>query len=408
MNFKNGKPVVRVSGLNQLIECPASRTIVAKLRTQDEDDSASWEGQYCHYQAACRFIDKQGAMAPEGGLLLPNIPADWKPESFAEWLIEFYHRAVAEETPGDWALSVEEEMIYEFPRFWLSGHVDVNAIAPDASALNFDDLKCVVNPVDEAPDNWQVLGYAVLFKVAYGDRLKRIRGRIIQPRIKEEEGKRVSGVVLDERGTWNDAGELVGAATINDIVAGLEAKINAALDNPMLLNDGPKQCRWCPADLQCPALREKRKFMKMILTKEALDAIEATPNDQLLAEWALGKKLLGSKLEKAWNLMKERLATVKEVTMPDGTKLMLTDWQGARELLEEHKPAVWEEICNQLDEARAYACLDLSIPTLERKFAEQLGLPIESKKGDSGKRQVEERFGAAITRKAGKQLTIVL
>lgn len=408
MKLKNGKPIVRCSSLDQLLSCPGSRTLAGLLGDIEEDDSASWEGQWCHHQAARRFVDKHGAMEPEGGLPAPRVPKDFKPESFADWIVDFYHRAVMEDTPGDWAMEVEAEMMIEFDAFWLSGHCDVNAVASDGSALNFDDLKSGANIVDAAECNWQILGYAVLFKLTYLT-LQRIRGRIIQPRVREGEGNRISAVIFDERGTWNDEGQLVSSATIDQIVALLAGKINEALKNPMLLNTGVKQCRWCPAALQCPALLAETQAMKLELTKEMLEAIKAHPDDQLLLRWGVAKKLLGPKLDKAWELLKERLGKVGTIEGPDGVSASLKDWQGAREVMPEGKPKVWEELCGTLDESLAYACMDLSLPAVERALAKQLDLPIESKKpgADSGEKQVANRFGGFITRKQGKQLTLV-
>lgn len=405
MKFKEGKPVIRCSSLDQLISCPASRTIAALLGEVEEDDRFSWEGQWCHDKAAQRFILLNGAIPPEGGLPGPRIPAGWQPESFANWIVDYYHRAVMEETPSDWAMEVESEMLVEFDRFWLSGHCDVDAVSPDATMLNFDDLKSGKNVVDAAERNWQVFGYAVLFKRIW-ETLRRIRGRIIQPRVKEAEGKRITSVIIDERGAWNDEGQLVSEITIDTMVAALERAVNEALDNPMILNLGLKQCRWCPADLQCPAQIAERNRMKMELTKEALAAIEATPNDRLLAEWALAKRMLDSKLKKAWDLLKARLEKSGGTIEIDDVKLMLTDWQGAREFPPEKVAEIWEMMVADLGE-EAYGAMSIGIPDLEATYAKVLRLPVESKKKDSGEKQVANRFGDFITRKQGKQLTIV-
>jgi len=408
MKLLNGKPVVRCSSLDQLISCPASRTLNAKLGEVEVDDSASWEGQWCHYQAAMRFVQKHGAMPPEGGLPAPRIPKDFKPDSFAEWIVDYYHRAVMEETPGDWAMEVEAELLYEFPNFWLSGHCDVSAVAPDVSALNFDDLKSGSNVVDAAECNWQVLGYAALFKMAYTP-LRRIRGRIVQPRVREGEGQRISAVIIDERGIWNDVGELISAATIETFVALLVGSVDAALKDSMTLDTGIKQCRWCLAGelLQCPALNEEKETMKMTLTQAALDAVKAQPDAATLVKWGVAKKLLEPKLKKAWELLKEHAEKSGEFTTEDGVKVLLKDWNGAREFTAEGKPKAWEEIAESLPEDLAYACMDLSPAAIEKAFAKSLGLPVESKKGDSGEAQFNNRFGTLITRKTGKQLTLV-
>lgn len=417
MRYKNGKPVIRCSSLPQLIDCPASRTIAAKLGEIETDDSSSWEGQWCHYQAALRFIEKNGALPPNDprtvdgrvvdiGLPLPRIPKEWKPDSFAEWIVDYYHRAVMEETPGDWALAVEHEFLVEFPRFWLIGHIDEFAIAADATAANFDDLKSGSNIVDAAECNWQVVGYAALLKLTY-DSLRRLRGRIIQPRVREGEGKRISAVIIDEKGIWNDEGQRISDATIDTFVPLLVEKIEHALDNPMLLNTGIKQCRWCVAaeTLNCPAYEKEMELMKMELTPEALAAVKANPTPDTLAKWGAAKKLLEPRFKKAWELLKEYADKHGAFTSTDGIQVALKDWKGERSFTD--KAAVWEQLAEALSPERAYACMDLSVPSVERAFAEELNLPLESKVKDSGEKQVANRFSGMITQKTGKQLTLV-
>ena len=417
MRFLNGKPVIRCSSLDQLLSCPGSRLLNAKLGDIDTDDRASWEGQWCHYQAARRFIEKHGAMppndprfSPDGtvidiGLPAPRIPKDYHPGNFAEWIVDYYHRAVMEETPGDWAMEVECEMLYEFPNFWLSGHCDENAVAPDMSALNFDDLKSGNNLVDAAECNWQVIGYAGLFKTAY-PKLRRIRGRIVQPRATEPEAKRITAVIIDERGTWNDAGECVSEATIETFLPLLVARIDEAIRNPMVLDTGIKQCRWCVAGdcLACPALEALKKEMKLELTQAALDAATANPDPDKLARWGVAKKILEPKLKKAWELLKAHAEKNGEFTSADGVKVALKDWKGERSFTD--KGETWEALVNDLAPERALSCMDISVPAVEKAYAAELSLPLESKKGDSGEKQVQNRFAGKITQKTGKQLTI--
>jgi len=384
---------------------------MAKLRIEEEDDRASWEGQWCHYMSAKRFVEAHGAMAPEPGLPLPRIPKGYEPAGIANWIVDFYHRAVMEETPGDWAMAVEDFLEWEFNKFWLEGHPDVYALDSSALALNFDDLKSGVNIVDPADQNWQVLGYAALFKLTF-DSLRRIRGRIIQPRAHEDDGagvKRISAMVIDEKGVFDGEGFCtMDGLTIHNFVERLVQRVDFSLENNMRLKTG-KQCRWCPADLQCPCLQAERTKMEMELTKDALDKIEATPNDQTLADWAYAKKLLGPKLEKAWDIFKERLAAAQTgiFTDKDGRQFVLRDWKGPRHLSDAAKAEVWATVCEELDEERAFAVMDISINALEKAYAAQLDIPLESKKKDSGQSQVVQKFGKFITRKEGKQLTVV-
>lgn len=149
--------------------------------------------------------------------------------------------------------------------------------------------------------------------------------------------------------------------------------------------------------------------MKMKLTDEALAAIEATPNDQLLAWWCIMKKHLGPKLEKAAEMTKARLEVVKEIVTPEGSKVFLVDALSSREFISEQaKISTWEHLAETLDEPRAYACMSLSFDDMERQYAGQLKLPIDSKKKDCGKAQVKARFGPLITRKPTKKMVVVV
>lgn len=405
----NGKPVVRCSQMDQLMGCPGSRRIFERLRIQDEDDRASWEGQWCHYEAAKRMIEINGAMAPEPGLQLPRVPKGYKPpdEGFANWIVDYYVRAVVEETPMDWAMAVEDDIIWEFDKWCLSGHPDVYALDSSATQLNFDDLKSGNNVVDPADQNWQVLSYAALFKMVF-DSLRRIRGRIIQPRNKEDVARRTSRLIIDERGVFDGEGLNVNPGlNIDNFVQALDRQVVERLDSWKLATG--KQCRWCPADLQCPCLEAERTTVEMELTKEKLEQIKATPDMETLARWGIAKRLLESKLSAAWDLLKARLAEEGgKYVDPQGREFILRDWKGARELSEEGKRAVWEAACNELEEDRAFRTMGISLEQLEREMAEQLDIPYTSKKTASGESVVADRFGKFITRKTGKQLTIVM
>lgn len=413
MRFYKGKPLIRCSQLDQLISCPASAEVLAKLGKVRDDDRDSWDGQWCHREAATRFVKEHGAVEPEGGIPAPTYPAGWRPEGgLMDWVVDFFEHSVLERIGGDWAMEVEVEMLIEFDGFWLIGHVDVDGIAPDASIVNFEDLKSGTNVVDIAESNWQVLGYAVLFKRRFGAVLKKIRGGIVQPRVREGEGDRVSGVTFDETGTFNDAGERIGNATINTIEAGLEAAILEALKNTRILNSGIKQCRWCDGCLQCPATRaDKDLRMKMILTDDALAQITPEADIEVLAEWAIAKKHLGPKLEKAASLLKAKLEKRpgENYVTTSGVTLTLVPWNGQRDFTPEGKARAWEQISAELDESLAYSSMSLSLPAMEKAYAKHYSIPIESEDAakDSGKKRVTERFGRWITRESGKQLSIV-
>ncbi len=245
------KPVVRCSGLDQLLSCPGSATLIRELGCKRGDDTDSWEGSYCHYEAAMRLVGNYGAIPPERGLERPNIPADYQPAPHALRVVDYYVRSVLDSSGGNWAMEVEGELLAEFPAYWLSGHVDFLAINSDATELFFADLKTGIIPVDAAEQNEQILGYSTLLKLAWPS-LKKITGRVVQPRLSELTGPRETEVILE-------------GDQLEGIAAFLDGRINQALLNPMELSTGSHQCRWCSASLRCPAISAEIKYWQKVL-----------------------------------------------------------------------------------------------------------------------------------------------
>lgn len=406
--FINGKPVIRCSELAWLIECPGAALMEELVGMPRLDEDQSWDGQWAHHKAASILIHSHGAMGPERGLELPRLPSDYTPPDFMDWVVNFYVSAVLEDAGSERAIGVEEEMIHEFGRFWLSGHCDVFTVDGDATELNFDDLKSGINAVDAADNNWQVAGYAVLFKLRW-ETLRKIRGRIIQPRLKEEVAPRITGVTIDERGCFADlTGDMVSPITIDELPAALERKINDALDNPRLLRTGLKQCRWCTAKLKCPALDLEEQDMKeLLLDNDALARLKAKPDDETLARICVAGSLLGSRFEAAKKLLKERLDVVKLITLEDGTKLFQIDGLGAREI---SQPGVaWEKMTEVLDAELAYGCISIGIEDAEKALAKQFKIPHKSTVDGKmdGKKMCDQLIGHLITRKPQKKLQIL-
>lgn len=399
MKMLHGKPVIRCSSLNQIIECPAALTLLARVGGRVDDESESWEGQWCHHQAAQRLVAEFGAMPPEGGLEAPRIPADYVGSGYAGWMVDFYVSTVIADMPGDWAMEVEAYSLVEFPEFWLEGHPDVVGISPDATAASIDDLKTGRNPVDIAEQNWQLLGYAALKKSEYPG-LKRLRCRIEQPGNDNEVFPRVSEVTIE--------GE-----QLENVIPYLGARVVASIKNPTVLNTGFKQCRWCDAALQCPAIRAEVKRMKMELTKEALAAVKAAPDDELLAKWTIARRLLASKLDKAAELCKARLEARKTPIVTDEGTVQLVPTLGRREI--DNVGPVWEELAQVLEPEDAYACITLKLEAAEKGLAraltKQMGkkVPHESQDPEklSGKGEFRRRFSEYVVRKPSSELTIV-
>jgi hypothetical protein len=408
--FINGKPVIRCSELNWLIECPGAATLESIIGINRRDEDQAWDGQWAHHKAATTLIHQHGAMGPEGGLPLLALPPSYEPPDFLQWVVDFYLAAVLEDAGAERAIGVEEEMVHEFPRFWLSGHCDVFTVDADATELNFDDLKAGVNVVDAAENNWQVLGYATLFKLRW-ESLRRIRGRIIQPRLHEDVAPRITGVTIDARGCFADLdGAQVSEVTIDGLAAALETKINEALDNPLLLRTGIKQCRWCPAKLKCPALELEEEDMKQLLiTEDTLTSLREKPDDETLGRICATAKLLDSRFDDAKELLKERLHAEpgKKIVLSDGTQLFLFDTLGRRQVTDVGQ--AWEKLSEVLDAELAYGCMSISLEPAEKAVAKQLKIPHKTtvKGKPCGKAVLEQVIGHLITRPAQKNLQIV-
>lgn len=408
--FINGKPVIRCSELNWLIECPGAATLESIIGINRRDEDQAWDGQWAHHKAATTLIHQHGAMGPEGGLPPLTLPADYEAPDFMNWVVDFYVAAVLEDAGADRAIGVEDEMIHEFPRFWLSGHCDVYTVDADATELNFDDLKTGINVVDAAENNWQVIGYATLHKLRW-DSLRKIRGRIIQPRLDEDVAPRITGVTIDERGCFADIdGSQVSDVTIDTLAAALEAKINEALDNPLLLRTGIKQCRWCPAKLKCPALELEEEDMKQLLiTEDTLTKLREKPDDETLGRICVTAKMLDSRFDDAKELLKERLLAQpgSKIVLADGTQLFLFDALGKRQVT--NVGQAWEKLSEVLDAELAYTCINIALEPAEKAIAKQLNIPHKSEKPGKpcGKRVLEQLIGHLVKRPAQKNLQIV-
>lgn len=392
-----GKPVIRCSSLDHIISCPGSRTLLEALGAVRADESESWEGSWCHFEAALRLVADHGAIPPEGGLVAPDIPADYQPSSMAKWMVDFYVRQVLDSAGAYKAIEVESELLHEFPRFWLSGHCDSNSVDAECIELDFDDLKTGINPVDPAECNWQIYGYAVLFKLQWPS-LRRIRGRIIQPRITEDVGDKVTEMILE-------GDTLVAAPSF------LEQQINAALDNPMLLRTGIKQCRWCDAWLKCASLGalklEIDEMKQLLLTQELLKKMKEQPDDQALAQVVVARKLLNSKFESAVNLMKARLEKVKLITLEDGTRIFLEEKLGTREIVNMEK--AWEVLADILPADVLYSLISMGVEPTEKALAKHFGIPhkteVEGKV--DGRQKFVELIGDTVKRKPQQWLQVV-
>jgi hypothetical protein len=380
------KPTFRASELARVLHCHGSTRLVP-LVAKPEDGEASIEGTWCHWTAHAKIKSEYGAQGEIG----PE-PVAPKNTAFSAWIPSFYVSVLAEWIPSDWSWEVEAALEWETDRFIVTGHPDDLAISPDLTEARGADLKAGYIAVDAAEFNVQFLGYIVATKIAYPS-LRKITWRGVQPRNDEDSGlQRVTEVTLE--------GEQLDRA-----VAYLEYEINKAIDNDLELNTGLTACKYCPAQLQCPALIAERELMKLTITKESIAAIEQTPNDGVLGDWALAAKLLTAPLKEAGDLAKDRIEQVGYIDAASGPRLTLKITNGDIEIPD--KTAFREAVERALPERdRQDRCISWAKGALIKEIAAARGIPQESKK-DASAADIWSSILAPLTTQ-GKRRSIVI
>lgn len=293
------KPIWRCSSLDRNFLCNGAPALEARVaaRSGDEGD----EGSALHWIAHAKLRADMGAVGDIGPS--PMIP---KSISFSAWVADYYVGFIKEMVPYSWSLESEVPLSYEFDRFILSGHIDDCAMSLDGDEAMIFDLKTGRDPVDPADNNEQIFGYACLLLRAYPD-LKKVTAYIVQPLNDEDEGyKRISDPMILE-------GE-----TLTQCLPVLERRVNAALDNAMEIDDGPKQCNWCPVAIQCPAVIARRESMKMKLTDASIEAIKLNPDDATLGSWVVSQRILNRPMNDAKELAVARIESQGSITSTEG------------------------------------------------------------------------------------------
>lgn len=261
-----------------------------------------------HWMIADRLIRELGARAPQGGLQPPAVPKGYQMPRMSRWTVEWAVRQTRGWVPDRYALVVEDEFRAEFDRFILKGHKDWFAINRDATDYLGNDWKLGRKPVTPAPLNWQLKGYLALGKLTWPT-IEHARFRLGQPWNKEEDGfQRVTELELDRNG-------------LDGLLVEINDGVNAALDDPMTVDSGPLQCAWCPVGIQCPAVQEEIEYVKAHLTPESLAAIKGSADDALLGDIVISARTVKGALERAEELLKERIAANGSVVAGRGTKI---------------------------------------------------------------------------------------
>jgi len=394
-------PSVRCSSLQQLLACPASHVLRA-LVADSKDSDASTLGSWCHYEAARRLVADHGAVAEEGALAPVTMPEGWEAPRFALWMVDFYLQTVLTYCDVDMALEVEAELSHAFAGFTLTGHVDAVGFkveGDDVVEATGLDLKTGTEIVDEAEQNAQVLGYMVLLRLCYST-LRKVTFAICQPRNNPDEGQ--------ERITW---ATLEGDA-LDRAVTYLEREITASLDNADQLNsDGWKQCRYCPAADQCPAIAGDIEAMKLTLTPEHIANIATEPSVARLLEIEFARKKLSPLFDRAKDALKSRVEAEGGEIMENGVRIYVEERNSGRKITD-NKAAT--EALSDLPDERFHRTYEFKPAAIEAVLAEHetertgAKVPVESKaKGKvSGKSLFNDKLGALTETTTAKWLRI--
>ncbi|WP_043588112.1 DUF2800 domain-containing protein [Geminisphaera colitermitum] len=391
------RPRFRASSVPQLLACPAA-AILGAIVKPSPDSAASLLGTWCHWRAARTLADEHGATAPSDGLPEPQMPDGWTPSGFENWMVDYYLGTVLTSTDADMAIEVEAEIVADFDRFDLTGHIDAFGITADATEAVGFDLKTGSELVDEAEQNAQVLSYIVLLYRAYPT-LRRITFAIVQPRNNPDEGM--------ERVTW----ATVEGPQLDGVTSYLERELNHVLKNPRQLNsDGWKQCRYCPAaGKKCPAIDQEIK-MKLQLTDEHIAAIAAEPTLEHMLDLEMARKKLVPILERAHDALKTRVRAEGE-SIAAGHRIFIETRNSGREITDQAKAA---EILSDLSDDLYHRCHKHIPGEIERVLAEaetvRTGkkVPIDSKDPTktSGKKLYRDRLGHLTEMKTSEWLRI--
>jgi hypothetical protein len=387
----------RCSSVPVLLACPGSSLLIPRV-TGGKDTSASLLGQWCHYMAAKRLVDEYGAIAPEGGLVAPVMPEGWEPSGFHRWMVDFYVSVCLDYAHVDMALMVEQEFEAEFDRFTLPGHADFVGITADATEAVGADFKSGSDPVDEAEQNSQYLAYIVNLVRAWPT-LRKITWIGVQPQNNPDEGmERVTSVTIEGE-------QLAG------VVDYLERELNYAIDHERELNsDGYKQCRYCPAAKQCPAVDGDIK-MKLKLTDEDILAIKSEPSAERLLELEFARKKLEPIFESANAELRERARTAGTLRVGEYSVFLETKSRGS-EITDNAKAA---EALSDLSDEHFHSTYKHSVAAIDKALAAHESartgqkVPIETKVPGkaSGKGMRKERLGPILKQLTAEWLRIV-
>ena len=386
------KPTFRCSSLDRILSCHGSHAIEAALPKQNDSGHAvQWAGSWCHHQAARRFKEEFGAVGEPDPL---TIPASFVPSSYDEWTVDWYVSRATSIIPSNWAMFIEREIIVEFPRFFLSGHIDLLSIDPTGTKGIVDDLKRGYEVVDHAENNWQLAGYLVLAADAVPT-LEELLLHIHQPSAPD---RTTEAVVRD----------------VKAVRTMLESRINAMLDDHLTLTTG-KACKYCPGAVArisptqfslCPTLKKDIISMQETLSeKDFISHLANFSNVQDLGDLANHARKLQYPVKRLIDTFKVILEEQGgEVELCGGVVARIVEEEGNREITDPQ--FAHSQLTAKVGAPAAWGTLSIGMGKIEEALAAS-GMQKSSKKKEveTVKTWVDANLGGVITRKKQKTLT---
>lgn len=376
------KPSFRCSELDRVLTCHVSRVLAARF-PNEESGPAAHEGNWCHWTAAKTLINEESATEGEGGIGDSPDCGLFKPNPFSEFVVDFFLSEVRGSTSG-MGIIVEDDFFIDFGDFTLTGHADVTAFNAEGTECVGYDLKAGVIPVDPAEANWQMLGYIVCVYLSYPT-LEKITWKICQPKNNPDDGNdRVSEVTVE-------------GDELQKLVDYLASCIRRAVANPNFIDSDTNQgghCKYCPAQLGCPAIKKDITTMKTTLTDEQVKEISPEMDIDDLMYFEDARKKFDGPLRKAQSALKTQLkkSAGLSATLADGRTVFLKVQNGQRQWTD---PVSAFRKLREMEfaEDEIAELVKISFSDLEKSIAKQRDIPITGKKDETGKKIAEIEFG---------------
>jgi hypothetical protein len=394
-------PRFRCSELDRTFRCHGWISLAESPAAQEANETTSEvasRGTWGHYLIARWALLYMQAYAPDDFPRPQSEYPKWSPVD--RWAILFCVRELRATADADMVIEVEVELVVEFDRFILSGHIDVLGINAAATRAKFWDWKLGRLNVDPADVNNQVLGYIVLLFLIY-ETLEEVTGYLVQPFADVDDGyERVTEVRVQRH-------------QLPQIIAWLVSQIHRALDNRLALDSGEKQCRYCPAVAVCPVIRLQINDMKYLMTEEEVQRISTQEEDMtVLVDVYTDLRALASAQDAAKDRLRHRLHKEgNRMQLPDGRRVYFKK-KTTKRYFDVRGKEQFDLVAGKLGETLAMNLYNASVKKVEEEFAQSeharrpdgTALPKTSKKGES----VESKFAAAFEGHVGEMKADIL